>query len=262
MRLALAACLAAVLAFPPAAAAINNGQPDGDGHPSVGAMLVSVEVEPGVTQLLPGCGGALIEPRLFLTAAHCVLAGQAIGEEPSDIAVTFNPDGTSPDGRLAVADWFVHPDANPLRYANLNDVAVLVLAEPHAGPYHTLPAELALEGMDLKGVSFELVGYGSTANPQGTGKPGRTFFDQRQVATAPFQSLTQTFLKLLENTKQTGEGGACSGDSGSPVLLPGQDVVYATTTGGNAVCRSTAQKQRLDLPVVRDWLLGVLAAVN
>lgn len=262
MRLALAACLAVALVLPATAAAINNGTLDGNRHPAVGAMLVPNELEGGGIIFLPGCGGALIEPRVFLTAAHCVLAREGIGDGPEDIRVTFDPNGISGENHVAVESWAVHPDADPSRYANLNDVAVLILAEPQGADAYALPGEFALSQMSLKGVSFELVGYGSTANPQGTGKPGITYYDQRQVAAAPFQSLTQTFLKLLENTKQTGEGGACSADSGSPVLLPGQDVVYAVTTGGNAVCRSTAQKQRLDLPVVRDWLLGVLAAVE
>ena len=127
-------------------------------------------------------------------------------------------------------------------------------------PYK-LPGAGALE-QTTHGTRFELVGYGATINLQGTGKPSPAFEDQRQTTTALFQSLTQTFLKLLENTVSTGEGGACYGDSGSPVLRPGGDVVYAVTTGGNHVCRSSAQKQRLDLPEVLEWLEDEIEAAG
>jgi secreted trypsin-like serine protease len=255
IRLALAALAALLLAAAPAAA-INNGTLDGHGHPAVGAFLVHEDPLDPTSRFVPGCGVALIAPAVALTAAHCVIARRDfVGEGPEDVRVTFDPDGASQQGLIAVTDWVVHPEADIFRYSHMNDVAVLFLAEPQAATPYELPAENALDGMDLNGVSFELVGYGSTANPQGTGKPGVIFYDVRQVATAPFQSLTQTFLKLLENTKNTGEGGACYSDSGSPVLLPGGDTVYAVTTGGNHNCRSTAQKTRIDVPVVRDWLL-------
>src|SRR4051812_45601823 len=199
--LAAGAGMAAALALPVApAAAIVGGTLDGNGHPSVGAMLVPES--PGSTSFVPGCGGAVIAPRVVVTAAHCIIVRRDIvGERPGDIRFTLNPNGDSPDGRLAVAAWATHPLAAPLdRYSHIYDVGVLILRDPVKLAPYRLPVAGALDGMALRGTSFELVGYGATINTQGTGRPSPTWEDQRRTTTALFQSLTQTFLKLLENT--------------------------------------------------------------
>ncbi|MGD2078410.1 MAG: trypsin-like serine protease, partial [Chloroflexota bacterium] len=62
--------LALLLALVPLAMAITFGEPDGDAHPNVGAMIIH---EPdGVDYLY--CTGTLIAPDVFLTAAHCTAA--------------------------------------------------------------------------------------------------------------------------------------------------------------------------------------------
>jgi hypothetical protein len=58
-----------LLAFVDNASAITYGEPDGNGHPNVGALI---RTSGGVT--FPYCSGTLIASDLFLTAAHCRLA--------------------------------------------------------------------------------------------------------------------------------------------------------------------------------------------
>lgn len=52
-----------------AAHAITFGQPDGDLHPNVGALLADHDPDSPGPDLL--CSGTLIDERVFLTAAHC-----------------------------------------------------------------------------------------------------------------------------------------------------------------------------------------------
>ena len=52
-----------------AAHTITFGQPDGDLHPNVGALLADHDPDSPGPDLL--CSGTLIDERVFLTAAHC-----------------------------------------------------------------------------------------------------------------------------------------------------------------------------------------------
>src|SRR5215218_4483119 len=89
--LTLIAALAATLALAAApAGAITFGQPDGNLHPNVGALLADWDPEsPGLDIY---CSGTLIAPAVFLTASHCT-QGLAVGHNiaPHDVWVTFAP---------------------------------------------------------------------------------------------------------------------------------------------------------------------------
>jgi hypothetical protein len=146
--------------------------------------------------------------RVVVTAAHCIIVRRDIvGESPADIRFTFNPDGDSPVGRLEVAGWATHPLAAPLdRYSHIYDVGVLFLRDSVSRSAYSLPGPGVLGAM-ARGTIFALVGYGARINTQGTGKPTPVWDDQRRAVTAPLQALTQTFLKLQENTVVTDLGG-------------------------------------------------------
>src|SRR3954464_9780489 len=72
MRKALLALalLSAMLVFAAVGSAITYGEPDGNAHPEVGALLASHAFSDGTWV---ECSGTLIAPKVFLTAAHCDL---------------------------------------------------------------------------------------------------------------------------------------------------------------------------------------------
>jgi len=102
--LALAATLALVATT--TASAITFGEPDGNRHPNVGALVADWNEEsPGPDEF---CSGTLVSETLLLTAAHCM-----VGWEPgTDFWVTFSPeydeDAASPSGLVPVVDFTVH----------------------------------------------------------------------------------------------------------------------------------------------------------
>src|SRR5690348_5261636 len=75
----LAAAAAAVLATASPGWAITNGSPDGNGHPNVGGLVSATQYSDG-TWLY--CSGALVAPKVFVTAAHCA--------EGDRVRVTFS----------------------------------------------------------------------------------------------------------------------------------------------------------------------------
>lgn len=68
--IALAVSLVMLVLWPGTAGAITFGQPDGNRHPQVGALLYDWDPDsPGPDV---ACTGTLIAARIFLTASHCL----------------------------------------------------------------------------------------------------------------------------------------------------------------------------------------------
>jgi hypothetical protein len=78
----IAAIALAVVAADPAAAIIG-GQPDGNGHPNVGAL----DLRP-IGFAIP-CSGTLVSPTVYVTAGHCTNFLQSRGI--TQARVTFDP---------------------------------------------------------------------------------------------------------------------------------------------------------------------------
>jgi hypothetical protein len=60
--------------------AITFGQPDGNRHPNVGALLADYDPDSPGPDII--CSGTLIAPTVFLTAAHCTAFLEAEGISP------------------------------------------------------------------------------------------------------------------------------------------------------------------------------------
>lgn len=243
------------------AGAITFGQPDGDRHPNVGALLADHDPNSPGPDIL--CTGTLVAADVFLTAGHCTSLLEEIGI--SAVWVTFVPEYD--EEAVAPADlisgtFVTHPDfgfSGPGGASDPHDLAV-VLLERAPG---IAPAELPTEGLldelnasrELRRATFTPVGYG-TVREDKTGGPHPLFFDgTRRFATQTFKALQRAWLDLSQQPS-TGDGGTCFGDSGGPHFLGGADsnLVVSVTVSGDGQCRALDKSYRLDTPSARAFL--------
>jgi hypothetical protein len=232
---------ALALAAAAPAAAITNGTPDGNRHPSVGGLVSPTQYSDGTWIY---CSGTLISPTVFLTAAHC-------GEDGERVRVTF--DTAYEDGDKVYAGTF---EADPLynqSQSDPHDIAVVVLDKAVRG---ITPARLPEAGSlsSLSGSQqFTSVGYGAYEVTNGPGGHQYLYDDVRMVATGTLNAINPAWLRISMNPS-TGNGGTCYGDSGGPNFLGTTNIIAATTITGDAVCRSTNVDYRLDTESARAFL--------
>ncbi len=250
--------VAALVSAPPALAMIN-GVPDGTDHPNVGLLAIEHD---GIKDAW--CSGFYAGPHkadpgtgVFVTAAHCLADLAAFGFSGSDLTVTFDPEVTiEVDGNTwatTATTW--HPafayDTSPVE-----DYGVILLEDPVAGvagvefPAAALLDDLAAGGALRPTTLFDRVGYGVIPHFKG-GQPRYEPTTGRMFAPSKFVGLTKSNLNLLTNA-DAGYGGACFGDSGSPVLEHDTNRAVAITSGGgDARCRAQDHPLRLDIPAAR-----------
>ncbi len=272
--LVLATMALALLLAGEVAQAIINGEPDGNRHPYVGALVTKVEVAKGETELLPLCSGTLISPTVFLSAGHCT---DYLIEEGLPTYVSFDPTYKPGASKLIRGTPYLHPKyclvlregclPDPIAGAGVGypryDVGVVVLNEPvRMATYGALPG-VGLVDTLKEGQRLTAVGYGTTGFARGDGRlPQPVYPDDRYRATVRLldtknDALGDMFVKTtgVSLIKREGES-TCSGDSGGPLFLPDQQTIVGVTSFGipASLCRGPGYYQRMDLPAVVNWV--------
>jgi hypothetical protein len=284
--------LVAILAVSAPAGAITGGTEDsGNTYANVG-MVVFYQPDGRFR-----CSGTLIAPQVFLTAAHCTF--QDIGkvavtfdweisrsEPESEVNIPRAADDAGPDDAhsdvgFTAADVSApeyvgeptyvlgtprtHPEYSDFTdIKNWNDTGVVILDAPAALPTTPLAPENYLDGFQqprLNSTVFLTIGYGTEVRQEG---PPMTPIPQRQPivrrsTTEVGQKLTPQILQMNGNEHDPrAGGGTCFGDSGGPAIHGGF-VVGDTSYGYTNNCRYLGGYQRVDVPIVRNWLLDCLA---
>jgi secreted trypsin-like serine protease len=240
------------------AGAITFGQPDGNRHPNVGALLADYDPDSPGPDIV--CSGTLIAPKVFLTAAHCTafLESEGISQVWVTFAPAYDEDSTSLAG-LSAGSYVTHPEFGSGGASDTHDIAVVLLDQ---APGIT-PAQLPTAGLldqlkashELDDQTFTAVGYG-TVREDKTGGPHSLFFDGvRRYALQTALNVEPSWL-LLSMNPSTGSGGTCYGDSGGPHFLGGvqSNLIVSITITGDTWCRATDKTYRVDTASARDFL--------
>ncbi len=233
--------------------AITNGQPDGNGHPFVGAL--SVDFASGRDWV---CSGTLIAPQVFLTAAHCV--DWLPGPDVTPVYVSFEPVFDAASNTFYSGHYLMAPkDKNGMSHDY--DIALVLLDKPVK---RIQPASLPPTGLfdqigepGLHGQLFTAVGYGSSGRTVGGGQPYFSYDGIRRVAVSSYNSLDTNWLHLSMNPS-TGDGGTCYGDSGGPNFIGAgaseTKIIAGLTVTGDMNCRATNVIIRLDTAVAHAFI--------
>jgi hypothetical protein len=248
-RFTLLVCVLALAVAGPAAAVIG-GSPDTD-HPYVAVASDGSTV----------CSGALIAPRVFVTAAHCFANGATIfvgfGTRPRNLGTT------GVRGTVTNDPQWCGGCTSGKNGVEAHDLAVVILATPQPGPYAGLPAPNLLDSLPAH-AAVTIVGYG-VQGFDGSGKKAapvdllERYSGAGELATTGGK-LGDSFVKL------SGSGGnatPCFGDSGGPDLLAGTSTIVGLTSWGKGnTCGGASFSYRLDTPEALGFISGVVAAAH
>lgn len=191
--------------------------------------------------------------------------------DPTDVLHHPYPNDGAPDGTADGSPvWVTGSVLSHYQYSDFtdikdwNDTGVVILDRPITSvPISTLAPAGYLDTFPQSKLIKQLVrtvGYGTEVRKPDSGPQTPTPMSypiRRQYTDEKPQKLTSQVLQLNGNENDpSGGGGTCFGDSGGPAFHGGY-VVGDTSYGYTSNCRYLGGYQRVDIPLVRDWLLCI-----
>lgn len=238
-------------AAPAANSAARPGQADNPDHPYVGVAVFGSNGSFSHT-----CSGAMLSPRIFLTAGHCT-AG-------ADVVLVWLETGGAFELSTAITGQpLTHPAFDGFAaYPDSRDLGVVLLEDPVDLPsYAVLPAPGVLDGLQASGgrPAFTTVGFGlQTVVP----------FMQESYPRLVSVPLAVTLadpptdgynLHLNISPPRRYADAACMGDSGRPVFLGDTNVVVGIASVlSSATCGGSGFYLRLDTAFAQEFVRGIL----
>jgi secreted trypsin-like serine protease len=250
-------------------------------HPFVGLVVFYDADE----EFIWRCSGSLLDDQVtFLTAGHCADTAEgavsarvyfqqdagasydpALGYDPVTGYPEFCAAGTEGVSCATSHELYNYGFANFAGFPNTHDVGLVILDQPIMLPEYGQLAEAGtLDGLDTargtKGTVFTVSGYGLTYRTNAKDALPDISFRERLMATSTLVNLNSANndgYNLQTQGNGDGRGGTCSGDSGGPVFLGGDDsnlIVAVTSFGLNALCRGTDFAYRIDRGEVLGWI--------
>jgi secreted trypsin-like serine protease len=217
------------------------------GAPSEARALVGGELAKGgqwptaVFLEAVGCSGAVVAPRLVLTAAHCLM-----GRTGHHDRVVVGDDLRAPRRIVRVEACYVHPGFQFT--SSDDDIAACTLAESLPSEDIASPLSPDEERRLATPQSFVLVGFGTT-EPLGS-RDGH----KRWLQTGVFHGEGGKVDQIGDARHTT-----CAGDSGGPALVQLQDGTWRTAALASAATRGacTGASNYVRLAAHRHWLARV-----